>query len=321
MSTAPANGRGALAGPHIGAGRTLLDEIADGMDRLRKSEQKVAHVVLADPQRAVHSSMAELARAAGVSEPTVMRFSNAVGCDGFQEFKLRLAQSIAFGVPATYSNLDPLDGPTELVEKVFDFTISSLAHARRQMDDAMIGRAIEVLDAAHEILFLGFGASGIVASDAQQKFPLFGKPCMAPDDAHQQFMAASMAHPTTAIVAISHTGTTLGLLQSVDAGLENGATIVGISGGRTPLLERSHVPLVVETLENTNLFTPTISRIAQLAVIDVLATGVLLRRPAEEVERVRRMKSGVAAMRTGRLDHPVGLPDEDGVVDGLPDGG
>jgi DNA-binding MurR/RpiR family transcriptional regulator len=312
LSTVPApNGRGALAGHHVGAGRTLLDEIADGMDRLRKSEQKVAHVVLADPHKAVHSSMAELARAAGVSEPTVMRFSNALGSDGFQEFKLRLAQSIAFGVPATYSNLEPLDGPAELVEKVFDYTISSLAHARRQMDDAMIGRAIDALDAAQEILFLGFGASGIVAADAQQKFPLFGKPCMAPDDAHQQFMAASMSRPGSAIVAISHTGTTLGLLQSVDAGRENGATIIGISGGQTPLLERSDVPLVVETLENTNLFTPTISRIAQLAVIDVLATGVLLRRPSDEVDRVRRMKKGVAAMRTGRLDHPVGPPPVD----------
>lgn len=316
MSTVPVpNGRGTLPGNHIGAGRTLLDEIADGMDGLRKSEQKVAHVVLAAPQQAVHSSMAELARAAGVSEPTVMRFSNALGCDGFQEFKLRLAQSIAFGVPATYSNLEPLDGPSELIEKVFDYTISSLARARRHLDDAMIGRAIEVLDAATEILFLGFGASGIVASDAQQKFPLFGKPCMAPDDAHQQFMAASMARPGTALVAISHTGTTLGLLQSVDAGRANGATIIGISGGQTPLLERSDVPIVVETLENTNLFTPTISRIAQLAVIDVLATGVLLRQPAEEVERVRRMKKGVAEMRTGRLDQPVGAdgPDDDAV--------
>ena len=318
MSTVPSpNGRAATTGAHIGAGRTLLDEIADAQSRLRRSEQKVAQVVLDDPHKAVHSSMAELARAGGVSEPTVMRFANALGCDGFQEFKLRLAQSIAFGVPATYSTLEPLDGPSELVEKIFDYTISSLAHARRQMDDAAIGRAINVLDKATDILFLGFGASGIVAQDAQQKFPLFGKPCMAPGDAHQQFMAASLCTPGSAIVGISHTGTTLGLIQSIDVGRENGATIIGISGGQTPLLERSDVPIVVETLENTNLFTPTISRIAQLAVIDVLATGVLLRQPSEEVDRVRRMKKQVAAMRTGHLDHPVGPPPhEDGPLDG-----
>lgn len=300
-----------VAGNHIGAGRTLLDEIAAAMPGLRRSEQKVAEVVLKDPNKAVHSSMAGLARAAGVSEPTVMRFANALGCDGFQEFKLRLAQSIAFGVPATYSNLGPLDGPSELVEKIFDYTITSLANARRALDDAMVGRAIEVLDEATDILFLGFGASGIVAADAQQKFPLFGKPCMAPDDAHQQFMAASLCRPGSAIVGISHTGTTVGLLQSIDVGLEAGATVIGISGGWTPLLERSHVPLVVETLENTNLFTPTISRIAQLAVIDVLATGVLMRQPGDEVDRVRRMKSQVASMRTGRLDPPYAPPAED----------
>jgi DNA-binding MurR/RpiR family transcriptional regulator len=318
LSSFPApHARGALGGNHVGAGRTLLDEIVAAQPRLRRSEQKVAQVVLEDPNKAVHASMAELARAASVSEPTVMRFSNAMNCDGFQEFKLRLAQSIAFGVPATYSNLERLDGPSELVEKIFDYTISSLAHARRKMDDAALGRAIDVLEEATDILFLGFGASGIVAQDAQQKFPLFGKPCMAPGDAHQQFMAASLCRPGSAIVGISHTGTTVGLLQSIDAGRENGATIIGISGGQTPLLERSHVPIVVETLENTNLFTPTISRIAQLAVIDVLATGVLLRQRSEEVDRVRKMKSQVASMRTGHLDHPIGPPPgEDGMRDG-----
>jgi RpiR family carbohydrate utilization transcriptional regulator len=310
--------RGALAGNHVGADRTLLDAIVAAQPRLRRSEQKVAQAVLDDPHKAVHASMAGLARASGVSEPTVMRFCTAVDCDSFQGFKLRLAQSLAFGVPATYSTLEPMDGPSELVEKIFDYTISSLAHARRQMDDAVIGRAIDVLIGATELLFLGFGASGIVAQDAQQKFPLFGKPCMAPGDAHQQFMAASLCHPGSAIVAISHTGTTLGLLQSVEAGRENGATIIGISGARTPLLERSDVPIVVETLENTDLFTPTISRIAQLAVIDVLATGVLLRQPPDEVERVRAMKSHVSAMRTGRLDHVVELSgaDGDGSLDG-----
>lgn len=320
-SASASNHRHAPTGSRVAAGRTLLDEIVAAQPSLRQSEQKVAQTVLGDPRRAVGSSMAELARAAGVSEPTVMRFSNAMNCDGFQEFKLRLAQSIAFGVPATYSNVDPMDGPSELVEKIFDFTISSLAHARRQMDDPMVGKAIDVLVGASDILFLGFGASGIVAQDAEQKFPLFGKPCVAPGDAHQQFMAASLCRPGSVLVAISHTGTTLGLLQSVDVARESGATIIGISGGQTPLLEQSDVAIVVETLENTDLFTPTISRIAQLAIIDVLATGVLLRQSSEEVDRVRTMKSRVAAMRTGRLDHPVGEEPSPASGDGVPDGG
>lgn len=64
------------------------------------------------------------------------------------------------------------------------------------------------------------------------------------------------------------------------------------------------VPLVVETLENTDLYTPTISRLAQLAVVDILATGVTLRQDPDYIERLRRMKAGLTAMRTGELHRP-----------------
>lgn len=289
-------------GWHIGADRTLLGEITRRAPILRRSEQKVASTVLNDPHAAVHTSMAELARSSGVSEPTVMRFCTAIDCESFQAFKLRLAQSVAFGVPATYSSIKPEDGSSPLVEKIFDYTIAGLAAARRALDDEQIGRAIELLVDAGDVLFLGLGASGIVAQDAQQKFPLFGVPCLAPADAHQQFIAASLRGPTSVVVAISNTGTTVSVLESVDVAKANGARIIAISGGMTPLLARADVPIIVETLENTDFYTPMHSRLAQLTIIDVLATGVVLRQTPEQIDRLRIAKARVAAMRTGRLD-------------------
>lgn len=286
-------------GNHIGADRLLLDAIAEALPRLRRSEQKVARTVLDDPHRAVHASMAELARSADVSEPTVMRFCTALECDGFQGFKLRLAQSVAFGVPATYSSIKPGDDTTDLVEKIFDYTISSLARARSALDDALVAQAINVLADANEILFLGFGASQIVAQDAQQKFPLFGVPCMAPSDAHQQFIAASLCRTGSAVVAISNTGTTTAVLEAVEVARKGGATVIGITGTESPLSQRCDVPLVVETLENTDFFTPMHSRLAQLAVIDVLATGAVLLQKPDQLERVRVAKAEVAQMRSG----------------------
>lgn len=282
----------------------LLDVIASTRPRMRRSEQKVAETVLADPNAAIHSSMAELAEASGVSEPTVMRFCTAVGCDGFQVFKLRLAQSLAFGIPATHSAIQRTDGSVELVEKIFDYTISSLEHARRNLDQAQLDRAVELLLDAREVLFIGFGASGIAAQDAQQKFPLFGVPCSAPADAHQQFIAASVAGPGTVVVAISNTGRTRSIIDCVEVARAHGARAIGISGGPTPLLERCDAQVVVETLENTDFYTPTISRLATLVVIDVLATAVVLRQPPEHIERLREMKKGLTAMRTGEATPP-----------------
>src|SRR5664279_4976183 len=106
------------------------------------------------------------------------------------------------------SVITPEDTTDQLVEKVFDYSISSLDHARHVLDRASVAQAIDILFACEKALFFGFGASGIIAQDAQQKFLLFRVPCSAPVDAHQQFMAASLAGPGTAVVAISNTGRT-----------------------------------------------------------------------------------------------------------------
>ena len=73
----------------------LLDAIRTQMDALSKSERKVAMAVLDNPQLTISENITALARTAQVSEPTVVRFCRAVGCDGWHEFKLKLAQGLA----------------------------------------------------------------------------------------------------------------------------------------------------------------------------------------------------------------------------------
>lgn len=297
----------------------LLNTIGDMLPQLRKSEQKVAQAVLADPDRAMRSSIAELAAEANVSEPTVMRFCATIGCGGFQGFKLLLAQSLALGIPATQSTITTGDTTKEIIEKVFDYSVTSLDHARRMLDRTSIEQSVRALAEAAEILFLGFGASGIVAQDAQQKFPLFGVPCSAPADAHQQFIAASLAAPGTVVVAISNTGRTLSIIEAAATARRNGARVIGISGARSPLLEQCDIPIIVETLENTDFYTPSFSRLAQLVVVDILATAVVLQHDDAYIERLRVMKAGLTTMRTGGAAPAVGARDgtlPQGAVDG-----
>jgi DNA-binding MurR/RpiR family transcriptional regulator len=280
----------------------LMDAIARAIPRLRPSERKVAETILADPDACLRASLATLARSAGVSEPTVVRFCSSIGFARFAAFRLQLAGSLALGIPATQSSIQAGDSVGAVAEKIFDFALTSLDHARHTLDVAALERAVDLLDAADEILFLGFGASGIVARDAQQKVPLFRAPCSAPADAHQQFIAVSLAGPGTVVVAISNTGRTAAILEAVATARERGAKTIGISGERRFLLEAVDVPLVVETLENTDVYTPTISRLAQLAVVDILATAVTLRQDAAYIEGLRRMKTGLTAMRTRNYD-------------------
>ncbi len=277
----------------------LLKTIRERMADLRRSERKVAQVVLADPGKAVRMTLAEIALAAAVSEPTVIRFCEGVGCPGFAHLKLELARSSAFGLSPTHSVIAPDDSPARIAGKIFEYTLTSLDHARRRLDPAKLEHAIDMLAAAKRIEFMGLGASGIVALDAQQKFPLFGRPCGASTDHHQQYMLAMTMEPGDVLVAISNRGETVSLLQVVAAARARGVTVIALTGQSGALAGLADLALIVETLDNTNVFTPTISRIAALVVIDVLSTGVALRMPPEQTARLSEMKRALAAMRAG----------------------
>lgn len=269
----------------------------DGRDGLRRSERKVADLVLADPRRILGATVARTADLAGVSQPTVIRFAAALGCAGYQDFQLRLAHSLALGATATHSVLADTDDTPAIVGKIFDLTLASLDRARSHLDLAAVGRAVEMLAAARSITFVGFGASGIVAADAQQKFPAFGVPCVFEADAHQQVMAATMMRPGDVMVAISNTGRTRAVLDAVRVARESGAGVVGLTGTTSALSETADVSIVVETLDNTDVYTPSISRIAALVVIDVLSTAVALRRGEEDRARFQAMKRVLVGQR------------------------
>ncbi|MBX9457641.1 MAG: MurR/RpiR family transcriptional regulator [Rhizobium sp.] len=281
--------------------QNILEMVRQALPDLRKSERKVADRVLEDPGRVLTATLSEAAALSDVSEPTVIRFCVAIGCSGYQEFKLRLAHSLALGTTATHSVLSKDDSTADLVEKIFGYTMTSLDWARSHLDTDALGRAIALLSEARSIEFFGLGASGIVALDAQQKFPLFGVPCGAQADTHQQLMTASMMQPGDVAVIFSNTGQTIAMIEVAEVARAGGAKVICVSGSRSPLLTHCDVAILIETLDNTDIYTPTISRIAALVVVDILSSAVGLRRDAEHGQRFENMKQ---LLRNQRVNGP-----------------
>lgn len=257
----------------------------------------MADAVLTDPHRVLKLNMAGLATAAETSEPTVSRFCTAIGYPGFLAFKHALIRAMALGQPSAVSAIKPDDSVSDLVEKVFNYTISGLDRARGQLDKTVIANAIEMIDAASDLLFIGGGSSGVVAQDAQDKFPLFGKICQAPLDYHIQFMSALMSSPTTVTVAISNTGRSRPVIEVASAAKAAGGKVISITGADSPLSQLADLDIRASTLEDTESYEPIVSRIATLAVIDILATGVALRRSEAWLDRVREMRRAIVRRR------------------------
>lgn len=285
------------------AGDNLLEQIVRQKPDLRKSDQRVAELVLDRPGEVVDMTLAKVAKAAGVSEPTVIRFCTAIGCEGFRDMRVKLARSLAFARSTSHTAISDDDDLGTIITKIFDYNLSNLNWAQSHLDQERVAAAVDMLAGANRIEFFGFVASGIVARDAQQKFPLFGVPCGAAADAHQMFMTAEMLGPGDVAVAISNTGQTHEIVRTIEAAHRRGARTLGITGhADSPLAEACDVALIVQTLENTDLFTPTVSRLSHLVVIDILSTAVSLRRGDRHHDRIAAMKAGLARLRASSED-------------------
>lgn len=279
----------------------LLARIAASLAELRKSERAVAEWVLAQPSEVLHLSIAELALRVGVSQPTVARFAAALGFSGYKEFKLRLAQSLASGVPFVHQDVGPDDALELVAPKVFDRTIGALINVRNHLDTAQLGRAVQALAKARRIECYGVGNSGIVALDAQHKLFRFGVPAVSYTDTHTMAMAATVLRRGDAVVAISASGRTTDMLASVEIALESGAEVIAITAGGSPLARLASVALYADVPEDPDIYAPMISRLAHLAIIDVLCVGLALSLGPALVKRLERTKQ---TLRDKRIQPP-----------------
>lgn len=278
----------------------MLDRIKASIPALPPAEQRVAKLVLADPRSFASLPVVELAERAHVSKPTVVRFCRSVGYDGLADFKLKLAGSVNEGVPFVHRSVDADDKPGDLIVKVIDNAVSALLKFRNDAASHAFDRALEALAEAgrqgRRIEFYGVGNSGIVAQDAQHKFFRLGVNAVAISDGHVQVMSATMLQPGDCAVIISNSGRSRDLLDAAEIARKKGATTIVITASGSPLAQHAQILLAADHPEDYDRYSPMVSRLLHLMIIDILTTGVALRlgehlRPMlQEIKRNLRAK-------------------------------
>lgn len=278
----------------------MLDRIKASIPALPPAEQRVAKLVLADPRSFASLPVAELAERAHVSKPTVVRFCRSVGYDGLADFKLKLAGSVNEGVPFVHRAVDEDDKSSDIIVKVIDNAVSALLKFRNDAASHAFERAIDALAQAgksgRRIEFYGVGNSGIVAQDAQHKFFRLGVNTVACSDGHVQVMSATMLKPGDCAVIISNSGRSRDLLDAAEIARKKGATSIVITASGSPLAQQAQILLAADHPEDYDRYSPMVSRLLHLTIIDILTTGVALRlgeplRPMlQEIKRNLRAK-------------------------------
>ena len=164
--------------------------------------------MLEQPGEVVHLAIAEIAALAKVSEGTVVRFCNSVGCRGYQALKLALAADLAQPAMVLQEDITPADASDAalVAQKVFASDMLALQDTLKLLDPPALMRAVKAIESASELAFFAVGSSHAVAYDAAGRFLRIGMRSHAEPDAHFQLVIATLLPSSAVAIAISHSG-------------------------------------------------------------------------------------------------------------------
>lgn len=279
----------------------MLDRIAASLPSLAPAEQRVGELVLHDPKAFAHLPVRELAERAHVSKPTVVRFCRSMGYDGLADFKLKLAGHANEGVPFIHRSVDPDDKTADVLVKVIDNSVAAFLQYRNAASPAQLERAshaiLQTWKQGQRLEFYGAGNSGIVAQDGQHKFFRLGITSLSSSDGHIQVLSATMLRSGDCAVIVSNSGRTRDLLDAAEIAKANGATVIAITASHSPLASLSDIHLAADHPEGYDVYSPMVSRLLHLLIIDVLATHVALQMGPELPLRLQQLRTNLQSKR------------------------
>lgn len=262
---------------------------------LRESERKIAGYLLAQPQELIYLSITELADRTGTSEATVIRFARRLGYSGYAALKIALAGEQRVGSPELPGDLDREADLSSLKRRVLQVNIESLNDTAQLLDDTALAQAVEALSTARRIEAYGIGGSAVVARDAYFMLMQVGLPISAITDPHLQMMSALQLQKGDVALAVSLSGATRDTVEALQAARGAGATCICITRyARSPITRVAQITLLAAArpaaIGGYNLF----GRVAQLAVIDVLAAAIALARRDASIETLARGRQAIS---------------------------
>lgn len=260
---------------------SALFAIRERLPILPETERRIADRVLADPRGALDCNVAELARRSGASQAAVVRFCRRIGAEGFSDFKLRLSHDVFRSADERFLpelDLESGTNPASAVKGVIGSLQRSLARLESVTDVHLLDRGAEAISRARFTHMFGVGASGLVALDAYQKFIRLGIPCAFSQDTDLQITASCNLGKEDVAFVVSYSGETPSMVAAAGRARERGATVLTLTMDKDNSLKRlAAIPLVVPSLERVYRTGAAVSRINQLAVVDMLYALVISR--------------------------------------------
>lgn len=263
---------------------------------LAQSDRKLADFLLADPQRVLYLSSQQLAEEAGISQSSVVKFSQKLGFKGFPAMKLAMSEALASGqnphsVPVHNQILG--DDPLRVVgEKLIKENITAM-HASLDINtEERLLASVGLLRNARRILLVGIGASGLVAKNLSWKLMKIGINAVAEQDMHALLATVQAMSSEDLLLAISYSGERREINLAADEALRVGMKILALTGF-TPnaLQQRATLCLYTIAEEQATRSAAISSTSAQMMLIDLLFMALIQQDLENAPQRIRNSEA------------------------------
>lgn len=255
----------------------MLKQIAMARDQFSKTELRLAEIILQQPEDIITMSMADLKKVAEVSDPTIVRFCRRFGCSGYQEFKVRLAQSLSPEPPFTHRPITEKDTVADAVDKILTNSMNAIKRFTTDVDADAIDAAATCLLKARGVFLMGLGISETVAFDAEHKLFRLGLHCRTVFDAQRQMLLAPTLRSDEAAVFFSHSGATRALVSVASIARANGVATIAITAPQSHLARACDITIAVRRYEQSEVYTPLTARLNHFLVINMLVAAIGLK--------------------------------------------
>ena len=288
----------------------IIARLRARLEEGNRAEVRLIEVILGDMHFATTAPIAEIAARAGVSEPTVTRLARSLGFASTRDMKVHMAQALALG--GAYLRAAETTEANHNSQQVVS-TICSRAHSALDLISVALantdvtGLGQQIAGAKRIIVYGTGGNSSMAAVELQNRLFRLGLNSTAYSDPQLQSMSASVSDKHTVVVAFSTSGRVRSILDAVAVARQYDATCIAITKPGTPLAGAVQhlVPFVFEE-DQTQLYKPSSSRYAMLAVVDILAMATAESIGPKVLELLRRVRQSLTTIEAGEPMQPIG---------------
>jgi DNA-binding MurR/RpiR family transcriptional regulator len=267
---------------------------------LSASETKLADFILESSNVIRSLSSLELSKVVGVSQSSVIKFSQKLGYKGYPAFKLALIDTLNNDISETkiHGEITLNDSLEMISSKMLNSKLSVLNETINLNEQAFFEQAIKMIKSAKRIVICGLGGSALVGKDFSHKLQKIGMAAIADSDAHSQLAYVTTFTSHDLVFAISESGSTREVIKITEQAKKNNCQVISLTRyGKNAVSDNADLRLYSVAEAESIRLSSILSRTSQEFIIDILFVAItqssrqgrkILEKTTEVIKEFRR---------------------------------